>query len=85
MLNMCQRVEKRVQVYMDSGHLHDRRSATDFDYTLGEPIVLDDDEAGVPEHDTRFSKSTLAHFKRRRFPNYRRKTGSIVRIAIMGS
>ena len=42
---MSQRLEKRVQVYMDSGHIHTRRSTTDFDYILDEPIILEDDEA----------------------------------------
>ena len=42
---MSQRLEKRVQVYMDSGHIQTRRSATDFDYILDEPIILEDDEA----------------------------------------
>ena len=42
---MSQRLEKRVQVYMDSGHIQTRRSPTDFDYVLDEPITLGDDEA----------------------------------------
>jgi hypothetical protein len=42
---MSQRLEKRVQVYMDSGHILTRRSPTDFDYVLDEPIILEDDEA----------------------------------------
>ena len=42
---MSQRLEKRVQVYMDSGHIRTRRSPTDFDYVLDEPITLGDDEA----------------------------------------
>ena len=41
---MSQRIEKRVQVYIDSGHIHNRRSTSDFDYILDEPIVLADDE-----------------------------------------
>ena len=42
---MSQRLEKRVQVYMDSGHIRTRRSPTDFDYVLDESIILKDDEA----------------------------------------
>ena len=42
---MSQRLEKLVQVYMDSGHIQTRRSTTDFDYVLDEPIVLEDDQA----------------------------------------
>ena len=33
-----------MQVYIDSGHIHNRRSTSDFDYILDEPIVLADDE-----------------------------------------
>ena len=42
---MSTRIEKRVQVYIDSGHIANRRSSTDFDYILDEPIELADDES----------------------------------------
>ena len=42
---MSMRIEKRVQVYIDSGHISNRRTSTDFDYILDEPIELADDES----------------------------------------